>query len=77
MTKKDFTREFAGILNIDPEELTPETKMNGLEGWDSVAYLAAMVLVDERLSVKVHPNMFSKAKTFGDILEAVGTALED
>jgi len=76
MTKKDFTREFAEILNVDAEQLTPETEMNSLEGWDSVTYLAAMVLVDEKLSVKIHPNAFSRARTFGDILAAVGSALE-
>jgi acyl carrier protein len=77
MTKKDFTREFAEVLNVDPERLTPETEMNSLEGWDSVTYLAAMVLIDEKLSVKIRPDVFSRAQTFSDILAAVGSALED
>jgi acyl carrier protein len=76
MTREDFTREFAEILNLNLEDLKPETAMSNLEGWDSVTYLAAMILVDEKLSVKIRPEMFSRAETFGDILGAVGSALE-
>jgi acyl carrier protein len=77
MTRADFTREFAEILNANPEDLKPETEMSSFEGWDSVAYLSAMILVDEKLSVKTRPDMLSRAKTFGEILSAVGSALED
>jgi acyl carrier protein len=77
MTRQDFTREFAEIINANAEDLRPETEMSNLEGWDSVTYLAAMVLVDEKLSVKLRPDMLSRARTFGDILSAVGSALED
>jgi acyl carrier protein len=77
MTRADFTREFAEILNANPEDLKPETQMSSFETWDSVAYLSAMILVDEKLSVKTRPDMLSRAQTFGDILSAVGSALED
>lgn len=77
MTREDFTREFAEILNMNSEDLRPETEMSNLDGWDSVTYLAAMVLVDEKLSVRMRPDTISRARTFGDILSAVGSALED
>jgi len=76
MTRKDFTREFAEVLNVAPEQLTPETEMASIEAWDSVTYLATMVLIDEKLSVRIRPDVFSRAKTFRDILTAVDSALE-
>ena len=76
MTQEDFTREFAEVLNVAPEQLTPETEMDSLAGWDSVTYLATMVLIDEKLSVRIRPDVFSRAKTFRDILAAVGSTLE-
>lgn len=77
MTREQFTSEFAEMLNMNAADLKPETEMSNLEGWDSVTYLAAMVLVDEKLSVKIRPDMLSRANTFGDILNAVGSALEN
>lgn len=71
MTQTDFVREFERMLSLPEGSLTPETEMNSLEGWDSVAYLSALVLIDERLSVRVRPELFSRARTFGEILAAL------
>ncbi len=77
MTKDTFTRDFAEMLLISPDGLRPETDMTALAEWDSVGYLAAMVLIDDKLGIQIRPDVLSGAKTFGDILEAVHTALED
>jgi acyl carrier protein len=75
MTRDEFTKEFADLLNLRPEQLTPETDMTQLTDWDSVSYLSAMVLIDERLGIQVRPDLLSGAKTFGTILNAVSPAL--
>ena len=77
MTTQEFTAEFAEMLNLSPGDLTPDTHLDSLESWDSVAYLSAMVLIDEKLSVKVRPDIFYKAEKFRDILTAVQPALKD
>jgi acyl carrier protein len=59
------------MLSLPAGSLHPETEMLSLEGWDSVSYLSAMVLIDEKLSVRVQPELFSHAQTFGDILAAI------
>ena len=71
MTQRDFISEFEEMLGLPEGSLTSATEMNSLEGWDSVAYLSALVLIDEKLSVRVRPELFSRAQTFGDILAAV------
>lgn len=77
MTQKEFISEFAEILGANAQDLTTETEMNALDGWDSVTYLAAMVLIDEKLSVKIRPDTLSRAITFGDILSALSSAFDE
>ena len=76
MTKTDFMREFEDMLGQPAGSLTAETDMLSLEHWDSVDYLSAMVLIDEKLSVRVQPELFSRAQTFGDILTAIDAGFE-
>jgi acyl carrier protein len=77
MSKEDFTREFAEMLSIDPSTLTAETDLTALPEWDSVAYLSAMVLIDEKLSLTLRPEIISNATRFGDILSAVEGVLRN
>ena len=77
MTRGEFVTEFASILGLSPEALTPETEMGTIETWDSVAYLMAMLLIDEKLGISVPAESLSGARTFAHILEAVGPGLEN
>ncbi len=77
MTQRDFTREFEEMLSLPEGSLGPETEMNSIDVWDSVAYLSALVLIDEKLSVRVRPELFSRAQTFGGILAAVESGFQN
>ena len=77
MNRDEFSREFADMLGIDPGALSAETDLTALPEWDSVAYLSAMVLIDEKLSFTIRPDLISNARTFGDILTAVESALRE
>jgi acyl carrier protein len=76
MTKTEFIFEFAGLLGISPDALTPETEMSKVENWDSVAYLSALVLIDEKLGIALRPEVLSGANKFGDILKELDSALK-
>ncbi len=71
MTKDEFLTEFADILGTSPGQLTMETALAGLEGWDSIAYLSTMVLIDEKCGVTIGPEALVNSKTPGDIYAAV------
>ena len=77
MKRDDFTHEFAEMLGIDPAQLLPETDLASLPEWDSVAYLSAMVLIDDKLAIAIRPDIISSARTFADILAAISSALRD
>lgn len=76
MNRAEFTRAFAELLELAPEDLKPETPLGASERWDSVTYLSAIVLIDESLGVAIRPEVVSRAQTFGDILRAVESALQ-
>jgi acyl carrier protein len=77
MTRDDFSREFAEMLNIDAASLAPETELASLPEWDSVAYLSTLVLIDDKLAFQIRPDTIAAAQTFQDILETVKTAFQD
>jgi len=76
MTREQFIQEFAALIEIAPDHLQEDTLMANLENWDSVAYLSAMVFIDERLGITVKPEVLSRSEHFGDILRAVEGMLE-
>jgi len=77
MKRNDFVAEFAEIVNCSADELKPDTELASLEGWDSVAYLATLVLFDERLGMAVDPNVIAKVSTLADLMRIGGDRLSD
>lgn len=70
MSEQDFLSSFADTLATAPAALSISSPLLDLEGWDSVAVLNAMVLVEENFGVTLTPEQLSNARTPGDILEA-------
>lgn len=75
MNINEFTKEFAQILETEVSSLKPESLLSSFETWDSVAYLTAMVLIDEKLGITVRPEIISRAEKFEDILNAVKSVM--
>ena len=75
MTQNEFIQKFAEVVAVEPSLLTPECPMTDLAGWDSVAILSAMILIDSEVGLTIKPEVLGKAPTFGDILSAVSAHL--
>lgn len=71
MTQTEFIDQFAEILGVSPGQLTSETELASIENWDSVAYLAAIVLIDEKLGLALRPDVLSRARTLQDVVDVV------
>jgi acyl carrier protein len=71
LDKKQFLEEFAEMLGMRGDELTP----SNLDNWYSVAYLSTMVLIDEKFGVTISPDDLTSAQTIQDILNAGCPAL--
>jgi hypothetical protein len=74
MSDEEFLARFGEVVGEEPSSLSLATELKGLEGWDSVAYLSATVMIDEGMGVAVSPEIFVDAITIGDLLVAARAA---
>jgi acyl carrier protein len=78
MTEAEFREAIADVLEIDPALLTPETRLDQLESFDSVAALSLMVTLGD-LGVEVSHtdlNLLEKYKDIIFIAKKMGLSLE-
>jgi acyl carrier protein len=65
----------AGELNVDPAELTTDTRLQDLEYWDSVMVLSLMWIISESVGKEILPDEMLDIHTFGDIEALVASKL--
>ena len=61
----------AEILDVEAEELTPETKLAELENWDSVAALSFIAMMDEEFGKEIKGAEIKKFVTIQDALDVM------
>jgi acyl carrier protein len=68
----------ADILEISPDEVTPETGVGTVESWDSFRHLQAILAIEEEYGVQFDPQRIAELTTVALIqseLETKGVAL--
>ena len=61
----------AELLELEVSDFTPETKLEELEEWDSLAAISYVVMMDEHCGVTANPNDIRNFKTIQDILDSM------
>ena len=61
----------AELLELEVSDFTPETKLEELEEWDSLAAISYVVMMDEHFGVTAIPNDIRNFKTIQDILDSM------
>nr|WP_315018195.1 acyl carrier protein [uncultured Campylobacter sp.] len=61
----------AELLELEVSDFTPETKLEELEEWDSLAAISYVVMMDEHFGVTANPNDIRNFKTIQDILDSM------
>lgn len=69
MTEENFIALFTEAIGADPGGISLDTPLNGVDTWDSVAYLAVMTMVDEQMNVVLPPESLVTSQTPREILE--------
>ena len=72
MTKREFLSELEEILEADPGSLKGDEPLPGLEGWDSLAVVSLIAMVDEQFGVTLSPKEIAKAASIADIVRLLG-----
>ena len=61
----------AELLELEVSDFTPETTLEELEEWDSLAAISYVVMMDEHFGVTANPNDIRNFKTIQDILDSM------
>lgn len=59
------------LLELETEDLLPETNLDNLEEWDSLAAISYVVMMDEEFGIIANPNDIKNFKTIQDILNSM------
>ncbi len=68
MEIKEKINKIEEMLEIDENTLTPETELNSLDEWDSIAILSAIVMFDEEFGKTVKGTDLKACKTVADLI---------
>lgn len=71
MTNQQKLAEIADILEMEPEELTPELVLDELETWDSIAVLSVISIMNDKFNKFPNADEIRQYKTIGDLLDAM------
>ena len=61
----------ADLLELQVNEFSPETNLDDLEEWDSLAAISYVVMMDEEFGVVANPNDIKNFRTVQDILDSM------
>lgn len=74
MTKQDFLKKLEENLEITSVSLKPETTIDEIEEWDSLAAMTTLSIIDTHFNSGLDFNVSDIAdlKTIGDIFRIIG-----
>lgn len=73
MTQNELIELFAEGLEVEPETLSPETRIEDVEEWNSIGWLTIMSLVDERLGVQIESKAIRGFQTVQEVIDYLGS----
>ena len=71
MTDEKKIELLADILDVDAEELTPETRLVDMSEWDSIAALSFIAMMDEEFGKEFKGADVKKIVTVQDALNVM------
>ena len=72
MTKEEKIALLEDMLELDGGTLKPETELDGIDEYDSMAKLSLIVLMDDECGKKLTGEQIREFKTVQDILDFMG-----
>jgi len=72
MTKREFLSLFEEILEAAPGSVQSDDVLPGREGWDSLAVVSLIAMVDEQFGVTLNPKDIARAASVADIIALLG-----
>ena len=68
MTKPEFLRELEDVLEAEVDSIKGDETLADLGSWDSLAVMAFIAMVDEKLGVTLAASKLAEATTVGGLI---------
>lgn len=68
---KPLLRQLEDAINVAPGTIHENDCLESLEGWDSIAVISVMAMVEYSYGVTLDPNGMSQCRTVGDLIRLV------
>ncbi len=75
MTRRDFLLLLDDLLELDPGTLQGSEELDSLDGWDSLAVVSFLAMVDQHLGAAVPPKAIQESETIEDLVSLVSRSL--
>lgn len=60
----------AGILNVSAEEISEDTAIGDMPGWDSMHHLQILSGIEKHFNIRFTPDVMMDLEDVGDIVKA-------
>lgn len=77
MTRKEFLEKIEDLLEADAGSITGDESLDELEGWDSLAVMAFIAMVDENLGITLPAQQIASANTLQDLIALIDEGIKD
>lgn len=72
MTKQEFLTQLEEDLEISSVSLTPDTSIEEIEEWDSLAALTTVAIIDEHFGLDFSVSEMNNISSMNDIFRIIG-----
>lgn len=72
MEKKDFLKEIEEIIEADENTLDGSEVLEELDGWDSLAVMGFIAMVDDNFQITIEIDKIAECKTVNDLVHLLG-----
>lgn len=68
MTNERKIELISEVLEVEIEDLTPETKLSDLDEWDSIALISFLAMIDDEFDRIIKGSIVKEQKTIADLM---------
>jgi acyl carrier protein len=72
LERNEFLLSLDELLEFEPGTITGSETLDSLDGWNSLAVISFMALVDERFGVSLQPRQIAASTTVSDLVRLLG-----
>lgn len=69
---QDFINFIAGVMEVDPRELTEDTAYGTIEQWDSLMHMRMVMEIEEEYDIEIPIEEIPNIKSLKDFYKYIG-----